>query len=81
MSTIPIQLPAELQQFVETKVTQGQFATASEYIVALVDAAKKRRSDIEAALVEGLESGPAQEWTSQEWQDIKERIIKRHQER
>jgi putative addiction module CopG family antidote len=80
MSTIPIQLPAELQRFVETRVTQGQFATANEYIVALVDAAKKRRTDIEAALIEGLESGPAEEWASQEWQDIKKRVIKRHQE-
>ena len=80
MSTIPIQLPDELRQFVEARVKQGQFTTASDYIVALVDAAKKGRTDLEAALIEGLESGPAEEWDSQEWQEIKQRVIERRQE-
>ena len=31
------------------------------------------------ALLEGLQSGPAEEWTSQEWTDIKQRVIDRHQ--
>ena len=80
MSTIPIQLPDELRQFVEARVTQGQFTTVSDYIVALVEAAKKKRTDLEAVLIEGLESGPAEEWASQEWQEIKQRVIERHQE-
>ena len=80
MSTIPVELPDELQQFVESKVRRGQFASVNEYIVALVDAARSKRSDIEAALIEGLQSGPAEEWTSQEWADIKQRVIRRRQE-
>jgi len=78
MSTIPVELPQDLQQFVESKVNQGPFSNASEYIVALVNSAKTGRSEIEAALIEGLESGPAEEWTGQEWDDIRQRVIQRH---
>jgi len=80
MSTIPLELPDDLRQFVEARVQRGEFASANEYIVALVDAARSKRSEIEAALLEGLQSGPAEEWTSQEWADIKQRVIRRHQE-
>ena len=78
MSTIPVDLPDELREFVETKVQRGEFASANDYIVALIDAARKRKSEIEVALLEGLESGPAEEWTSDEWADIKKRVIERH---
>lgn len=79
MTTIPVELPDELQEFVEATVQRGRFASANEYIVALIDAARRKRTEIEAALLEGLESGPAEEWTSQEWADIKQRVIERHQ--
>lgn len=78
MSTIPVDLPDELCEFIETKVQRGEFASASEYIVALVDSARKKKSEIEAALLEGLTSGPAQEWTSDEWADIKKRVAERY---
>ena len=34
---------------------------------------------LEAALLAGLESGPAAEWTSQEWQDIRQRVSQRNE--
>ncbi len=80
MATIPLELPSDLQDFVDAKIQTGQFASANEYIVALVGAARRSRSSIEAALIEGLESGPAEEWTSQEWAEIRRRVIQRHQE-
>ena len=80
MSTIAVDLPEDLRKFIETKVLRGEFASASEYIVALVDAARRKKSEIEAALLEGMESGPAQEWTRQEWVDMKQRVIARHSE-
>lgn len=79
MATISLELPEDLREFVEATVQRGNFANANEYIVALLDAARKKRTDIEAALIEGLESGPAEEWTTQEWEDIKQRVIERHQ--
>ncbi|NOY30545.1 MAG: hypothetical protein GXP28_10335 [Planctomycetes bacterium] len=80
MSTIPIELPSDLLDFVEAKVGDGRFASASAYLVALVDAAQKNRSAIETALIEGIESGPAEEWTSQEWQAIRNRVARRHEQ-
>jgi putative addiction module CopG family antidote len=80
MSSITLQLPHELQEFVETKVKQGRFASANDYIIALVDSARRKRSELEVALIEGLESGPAEEWLSQEWHDIKKRVTERHQQ-
>jgi putative addiction module CopG family antidote len=80
MPIISVELPEELQEFVDASVERGRFADASEYIVALVDAAHRKRSDLEAALLEGLSSGPADEWTSQEWSDMRQRVIQRHQQ-
>ncbi len=79
MMTIPLELPNDLHDFINAKIQTGQFASASDYIVALVGAARQSRTSIEAALVEGLESGPAEEWTSREWQEIRQRVIQRHQ--
>ena len=79
MATIPLELPDDLREFVESTVKGGRFADVNEFIVALVDAARKKRSDIEVALIEGLESGPAEEWTSHEWQQMKQRVTARHQ--
>ena len=80
MATIPLELPDDLREFVEATVKRGSFANANEFIIALVDAARKKRTDIEAALIDGLNSGPAEDWTPQEWTDIRQRVIERHQE-
>jgi antitoxin ParD1/3/4 len=74
MSTIAVELPEDLRDFVETRVRQGEFASASDYIVALVDAARSKRSELEVALLQGLESGPAEQWSPQEWADMKHRL-------
>jgi len=57
MSTIGVDLPEDLLKFVEAQVQRGEFANASEYIVALVDAARNTRSEIETALLEGCKAG------------------------
>ena len=80
MTTIPVDLPEDLQEFVNATVQRGAFANANDYIVALVKAARNKRSEIEAALIDGLQSGPAQEWTSEEWSEIKQRVMRRHQQ-
>ena len=41
--------------------------------------AREKRSDIEAALIEGLESGPVEEWTAKDWEDMKQCVTQRHQ--
>jgi putative addiction module CopG family antidote len=75
MSNIPVDLPDHLMQFVDQGVKNGGFANPSEYIVALVAAANEKQGEIEQALLAGISSGPAEPWTDEEWQSIKERVV------
>ena len=78
MSTIAVELPGELQTFVDIQVQGGHFSNANDYIIALIDAARQNRTSLEAELLAGLRSGPAEEWTNQEWVEIRHRVIERH---
>ena len=75
MSSIPVDLPDELMQFVDQGTKNGGFTNPSEFIVALVAAANEKQGEIEQALVAGINSGPAEPWTDEEWQAIKERVV------
>ena len=75
MSNIPVDLPDHLMQFVDQGAKDGGFANPSEYIVALVAAANEKQGEIEQALMVGISSGPAEPWTDEEWQSIKERVV------
>ena len=65
-----ISLPEPLTQFVEQQVFAGGYASAEEYIGALVEA-ERARARLEELIVEGLESGPATEMTTEDWEDIR----------
>ena len=77
MSTIPVELPDHLQSYVDKSAEQAGFASASEYIVALVAAASEKQVEIEQALIAGIKSGSAEPWTDDEWQAIRSRIVAR----
>jgi len=75
MSTIPVELPDHLQTYVDESAEQAGFASASEYIVALVAAASEKQGEIEHALIAGIKSGSAEPWTDDEWQAIRSRVV------
>ena len=75
MSSIPVDLPDDLMQFVDQGTKNGGFANPSEFIVALVAAANEKQGEIEQALLAGINSGPAEPWTEEEWQAIKQRVV------
>ena len=75
MSSIPIELPDHLMQYVDQGAKQAGYANASEFIVALVAAANEKQGEIEQALMAGMSSGSAEPWTEDEWQAIKERVV------
>ena len=66
-------LPESLKVFVEQQVASGKYANAEQYLGALVEADQKQKSKehIEALIQEGLDSGPATEMTSQDWEQIR----------
>jgi Arc/MetJ-type ribon-helix-helix transcriptional regulator len=78
MSTIQVQLPGDLAQFVEGRIALGNFADAGDYIVALVDAARRGQSSVESLLIDGLQSGPAEPWTAEEFEASRQRLVERH---
>ena len=75
MSSIPVDLPDDLMQFVDQGTKNGGFADPSQFIVALVAAANEKQGEIEQALLAGINSGPAEPWTNEEWQAIKQRVV------
>jgi antitoxin ParD1/3/4 len=83
MRTIQISLPDELMDFIEEEVKLGAYSDADEYLEDLVAFAKedKARSSLEALLIEGLESGPAEPMTDQDWESMRARIRERGQAR
>ncbi len=71
MTTMNISIPEEMKTFVETQMAQEGYASASEYLRALIREAQKRRAkaDLESKLLEGLQ-GPAVKMTRKEWDSI-----------
>jgi antitoxin ParD1/3/4 len=69
MTTMNISLPDEMKVFVESQMAHEGYASASEYVRALIREAQKRQAkrELEAKFREALESGPATEMTPEDW--------------
>jgi antitoxin ParD1/3/4 len=80
-TTMNISLPETLRAWVEQCVEADGYGTASEYIRALVRDDQKRRAqeELDRKLLESLDSGPAAEMTTQDWQHIRSTVKKRLQ--
>ena len=84
MTTLNISLPEAMRAFIEQKVAQGSYGSASEYIRQLVSqgpAARQAKERLELLLMEGLESGPAVPVTDEFWAEKKAELLKRIEER
>lgn len=60
MTTVKLNLPEELQEFLNNQTEAGQFNGPDEYTKALIERAKNgkdRKDRLESLLVEGLDSG------------------------
>ncbi len=71
MTTMNISLPDEMKSFVEAQMAEEGYASASEYLRALIRDAQKRRAkqELESKLLEGLQ-GPAVKMTRRDWDSI-----------
>ena len=78
-----ITLPESWKSFIDAEVAAGGHGSAAEYLHTLLMQAKlrKARDKVEALLDEGLNSGPATEWTKQDWEEIRREIHQRHARR
>ena len=78
MDDIRISLPDIEKAFVDEQVAEGDYASASDYVAALIHAQAKAKAQekLEALLLAGLE-GEDIEWTDANWDELRSRIAKR----
>lgn len=78
MASVNLNLPDDLQQFVDGQVAAGDFDGASSYIETLIARAKKGKEKLEALLIEGLDSGEPVALDADEWSRIRAEVTERH---
>lgn len=78
MTSMNISLPESLRRFAETRAARG-YGSVSEYFRELLRQDRKRIAEerLDGLLLEGLESGPAEEVTSEYWKAMKRRLAER----
>jgi len=83
MQTMNISLPDPMKQYVEERVTAGDYSSASEYMRELVRADQKRnaKEQLELTLLESLAEGEAQEVTPEFWASLRSELSKRSKAR
>ena len=82
MTTLNISLPDSMRAYIDQKVSEGGYSTASEYIRQLVreDQKEAAQERLELLLMEGIESGPSREMTDEDWEQLRNRVWQRHKE-
>lgn len=80
MVTMNISLPDSMKEYVDAQVASG-YSTASEYVRELIRNAQKQsvREQLEQQLLAGLASGEATPMTDADWDELKQRILAKHQ--
>jgi antitoxin ParD1/3/4 len=74
MATMNISLPDEMKAFIEVQATQKGFGTVSEYMRAIIRDVQEQnleREQLDAALLEGINSGPGTPLASSDWERIR----------
>ena len=74
--SLNVSLPEALKDYVHERVAQGAFSDPSDYVRALIREDRKRQAEarLEALLLEGLDSGPAE---PMDWPAIREEAYRR----
>jgi antitoxin ParD1/3/4 len=76
MSKLNISLPEPIKAFVEEQVKSGQYSSVSDYICDLILYEQRRLADaeVEAKLLEALDSGDYQEVTPEFFDRLRARV-------
>ncbi len=79
MTTMTISVPDEMKAFIEERMAEDGFASASEYLCSLIRNAQERnaRQVLEAKLQEALDSGPATPMTREDWEGLERDVLAR----
>jgi Arc/MetJ-type ribon-helix-helix transcriptional regulator len=76
MEPITLSLPKSARAFVEAEIATGRYEDASDFFLALITEARKRkaRQRIEAMLQESLDSGEPIEVNAAFWKSLMARV-------
>ncbi|WP_435011102.1 type II toxin-antitoxin system ParD family antitoxin [Tundrisphaera lichenicola] len=79
METMNIALPESMKQFVQSRVEEGGYSSASEYVRELIRSDQRRMTEerIDALLLEGLDSGQPILVTKEFWDEKKRKLTER----
>jgi antitoxin ParD1/3/4 len=79
METMNISLPENLRDFVQKQVETAGYGSASEYIRELIRSDQTRRAQeaLEQEILKGLTSGPGKRMTKDDWQAIRQDVVRR----
>ena len=86
-TSMNVSLPETLKDYVQERVAEGTFSNPSDYVRALIREDMKRKAEerLDELLMEGINSGPAEPMTQEDWADIRgnleEHIARRQRER
>ena len=86
-TSMNVSLPEALKDYVQERVAEGTYSNPSDYVRALIREDMKRQAEekLDALLLEGLNSGPAEPMTERDWADMRadleEHIARRQRER
>lgn len=77
MAQLLISLSKEQKKFVRDRVKSGALGSASDYVAFLVqcDQLQQVRAQVDALLLEGLQSGPATPMTAADWKALQEECM------
>ena len=77
MTTMNISLPDDMKSFVEARMADEGYASASEFLRALIREAQRKRArqELEAKLLAALQSGPAEPMTREDWDSIEREAL------
>ena len=72
-TSMNVSLPETLKDYVQERVAEGTFSNPSDYVRALIREDMRRREEekLDALLIEGLNSGPAEPMTREDWDHIR----------
>ncbi|MBX6312379.1 MAG: type II toxin-antitoxin system ParD family antitoxin [Isosphaeraceae bacterium] len=80
MTTMTISLSDSPREFIEEQSAKQGYGMPDDYVRALIREAQKReaKARLEALLLEGLNSGPAEPMTAEDWAEMRCEFDERH---
>ncbi len=80
MATMNISLPDAMKEFVEAQAAKEGYGSVSEYLRTVIRDIQKRQAkqELDAKLLEALQSGPAEPMTREDWDELERRVWERH---